>query len=370
MRKFALRALLASLCALALTVAALAAMPLKKEYKLSCNLTENTVWGQGASMFCKLVAERTGGKINIKPYYSAQLLSGKQSNELLLIRNGTIDFSYAGLGNWSATLPACQLFSLPWFISSSGNSDKALDAIVNGKSGKMLRDMVAAKGVTVFGYGHTSARQFHGNRPLIKPEDFKNLNFRFVSQPIYKDIFTEMGANGININWSEAITAYQQGLCDAGENPYNTIIPYRVYEFHKYMTDCSYTNSIYCFVANTRVWESFDEETRKLLTECAKEAGTYARMLGNLGLDDGTAYKWLEERNLLPAEDNMVIPRDPLKLLADNGVTVHKSTPEEIMAFRKATREAFYKHAKLIGEDLVAAAEEDMRNAGLTVERP
>ena len=367
MRK-TLLAVLCAVCVLALSMPAGAA--LKKEYKLSCNLTENTVWGQGASMFARLVTERTEGKVNVKAYYSAQLLSGKQSNELLMIRNGTIDFSYAGLGNWSATLPATSLFSLPWFISSSGNSDKALDAIMGGKAGAMLREMIAERGVTLFGTGHTSPRHFHGNRPLTKPEDFKNLNFRFVAQPIYKDIFGEMGANGININWSEAITAYQQGLCDAGENPYNTIIPYRVYEFHKYITDCAYTNSIYCFVANSRVWNSFDEETRKIITECALEAGTYARMLGNLGLDDGTAYKWLEERDLLPKEDNMVIPRDPLKLLADNGVTVHKSTPEEIMAFRRATKEAFYKHVKIIGEDLVAAAEDDMRAAGLRVERP
>lgn len=368
MRKSILAVLVAAVCAVAATAAGAAV--LKKEYKLSCNLTENTVWGQGASMFCKLVAERTNGKVNIKPYYSAQLLSGKQSNELLMIRNGSIDFSYAGIGNWSATLPGTSLFSLPWFIASSGDSDKALDAIINGKAGAMLRDMIAEKGISIFGYGHTSPRHFHGNRPLTKPEDFKNLNFRFVSQPLTKDIFGEMGANGININWSEAITAFQQGLCDAGENPYNVIIPYRVYEFHKYVTDCSYTIPIYFFVANTRVWNSFDDETRGVLVECAKEAGLYARMLGNLGLDDGSAYKWLEERKLLPAEDDMVIPRDPLKLLADNGVTVHKSTPEEIMAFRKATRGAFYKHIKIIGEKLVEAAEDDMRAAGLRVERP
>ena len=151
---------------------------------------------------------------------------------------------------------------------------------------------------------------------------------------------------------------------DAGENPYNVIIPYRVYEFHKYMTEWNYTCAAMFFVVNTKVWDSFDEKTQAILRECAAEAGLYTGMLNQLGFDDGTAYKWLEERNLLPSDEAM-IPRDPRKLLTDNGVTIIKLTPEEELAFRRVTKGAFDKHVKLIGEDLVQAAREDMIAAGL-----
>ena len=364
--KKCLAAALACLCFCALAVPSSAEF--KPEYKLNCNLTENAIWGQGTAMFVKLVQQKTSGKLNIKPYYSAQLLSGKQSNELLMLRNGTIDFSYAGPANWATQLPSMNLFTLPWFIASSGNTQKAMEAIVHGKAGKMLEDIAAKAGVTVFGWGYNAPRQLHSNKPLRTPEEMKGVKIRFVSSPLYKDTLEALGTNGVNINWSEAVTAFQQGIVDAGENPYNVIIPYRVYEFHKFVTEWNYTCAAMAFVANSKVWASFDADTQKILRECAEEAGVYTGMLNQLGFDDGSAYKWLEARNLLP-NDEKVIPRDPRKLLADNGVTIHTSTPEEIMAFRKATKGVFEKHMKLVGEDLVKAAEEDMRAAGLTIRK-
>lgn len=340
----------------------------KSEYKLNCNLTENTIWGQGAAMFVRLVRERTNGRINIKPYYSAQLLSGKQTNELLMLRNGTIDFSYAGPANWTTQLPSMNLFTLPWFIASSGNPQKAMEAIVHGKAGKMMAEIVSKTGVTVIGWGYNAPRQLHSNRPIRTPEDMKGLKIRFVSSPLYKDTLEALGANGININWSEAITAFQQGLVDAGENPYNVLIPYRVYEFHKYITEWNYTCAAMFFVVNSKVWNSFDETTQGILSGCAEEAGIYTGMLNQLGFDDGRAYKWLEERNLLPNDEN-TIPRDPRKLLADHGVTVIQLTHEEELAFREATRAVFDKHVKLIGEELVEAAREDILKAGLKTDR-
>jgi len=359
-----------SLCfivALVSVMAGTADAAFKKEYKLNCNVTENTTWGQGTAMFVRLVKERTGGKVNIKPYYSAQLLGGKQTNELLMLRNGSIDFSYAGLANWSTQLPSMNLFILPWFIASTGDIQKAMEAIAHGSAGKQLEKIVGKAGATVFGWGYNSPRQLHSNRPIRTPEDMKGLKIRFVSSPLYKDTLEALGANGININWSEALTAYQQGLVDAGENPYNIIIPYKVYEFHKYITEWNYTCSAMFFAANSRAWNSFDAETQNILKECADEAGVYTGMLNRLGFDDGTAYKWLDERGLLPKDENM-IPHDPYKLLADNGVTVIKLTPEEIAAFRKATKKAFDKHVELVGKDIVEMAREDMRSAGLDVD--
>ncbi len=347
--------------------ASVANATLKKEYKLNCNVTENTIWGQGTAYFCRLVKERTNGTVNIKPYYSAQLISGKQTNELLMLRNGTIDFSFAGLGNWSTTLPATRLFNLPWFIASAGEPMKALEVITHGKAGLMLADQIAKVGVTVIGWGYQAPRQIHAKFPIRKPDDLKGLKIRYVSSPLYKDIFEDLGANGININWSEALTAYQQGMVDAGENPYNTIIAYRVYEFHKYITEWNYSCTANAFVSNSHVWNSFDEDTKKILRECAEEAGILTAKLNLLGMDDGSAYNWLKKRDLLPADEN-TIPTDPYKLLKDNGVTVIHLTHDEIMAFRKATKRAFQKHSEQVGLDLVKAAEEDMKAAGLKVD--
>ncbi len=337
-----------------------ASAALRPEYKLNCNLAENTAWGQGAAYFAKLVAERTGGKVNIRPYFSAQLTSGKQSNELLMLRNGTIDFSLAGPSNWATQLPQMTLFTLPWLLASQPDVFGAMEAIVHGKTGRMLEKVVETAGVTVIGWSYSTPRELHTLRPVRSPEDLKGMKIRFVASPLVKDIFDALGTNPVNINWSEALTAFQQGLVDGGENPYNTMIPYRVYDFPcgKYVTEWHYTCAAMFFVANTKVWQSFDEETRKVLKECADEAGVFQAMLGRMGIDDGTAIKWLTEHNLLPP-DSPMMPHDPYKLLKENGVTVIRLTPEEQQKFIEATRGVTEKWTKIVGEDLVNAARED-----------
>ena len=188
----------------------------------------------------------------------------------------------------------------------------------------------------------------------------KGLKVRFVASPLVKDIFDALGTNPVNINWSEALTAFQQGLVDAGENPYNTMIPYRIYDFPsgKYITEWHYTCAAMFFVANTKVWNSFDEDTRKILKECADESGIYQAMLGRMGIDDGTAIKWLTENELLPP-DTTTMPHDPYKLLEENGVTVIRLTLEEQQKFMDATKGVMEKWTKVVGEDLVQAARDD-----------
>lgn len=332
----------------------------KSEYKMNCNLAENTAWGQGAAYFAKLVRERTDGKVNIRPYYSAQLTSGKQSNELLMLRNGTIDFSLAGPSNWATQLPQMTLFTLPWLLASQPDVFGAMEAIVNGKSGRMLEEVIASAGVRVIGWSYSTPRELHTGKPVRRPEDIKGMKIRFVASPLVKDIFDALGASPVNINWSEALTAFQQGLVDGGENPYNTMIPYRIYDFScgKYITEWHYTCAAMFFVANANIWNSFDKDTQMIVKECADKAGIFQAMLGRMGIDDGTAIKWLTENNLLPP-DSPMMPHDPYKLLKKHGVTIIRLTPEEQQAFRAATRGVMEKWTKVVGEDIVKAVHED-----------
>ena len=335
---------------------------LKSEYKLSCNLADNSPWGQGAAMFVKLVSERTNGKVNIKPYWSAQLLGGNQSSELMLIRNGTIDFSFAAPANWAAQLPIVNIFNLPWFVSSQKDRFKAFDALFikpDSKPRKMLEENFEKAGVITLAWGDNGFRELNSNRPIRRPEDMKGLKIRFVATPIWAETLTLLGANAININWTEAVSAFQQNLVDAGENPYSVLIPYRIYEFHKYWTNWSWVAGPLIFAASKQAWGTFDDETKKILIECAEEAAIYNRALTRTGLDDGWAYSYLKEHNLIP-EDQVAMPSDPYKLLKDNGVTVINLTPEEFKAFRDAAQPVYDKWVPIVGEDLVKAAEEEM----------
>ena len=338
----------------------MAEVKFKEEYKLSCNIAETTPQGKAVARFARLVKEGTEGKVNIKIYWNGQLMAGKATNELLLMRKNVGDFSLSSFINWAPQYTAGNLFLLPWFISSKPDKYKALDAIESGKAGKMIEADIAKMGLKILAWGEQGARELTNRiRPIRTPEDMKDIKFRVVGSPLFIDIFNQLGANPMSISWAEALTALQQGTVDGQENPYSVYLPNKIYEFQKYLTEWSYNMDPLIYVVHEDVWDEFPEDVKKVIADAAEECGWYNKHLARLGLDDGTAEKWLKEHDLYPTEPQEINPR---KFVQDYGVEVSVLNPEEIAAFRAKMNPVFEKWIGKIGKELVAAAEEDMAN--------
>ncbi|GHS92591.1 exported protein [Synergistales bacterium] len=333
---------------------------LKAEYKLSSNVSETSGHGQATAYFAKLVSERTNGEVNIKPYWGAQLMAGKPSNEFSLIRGGAIDFAHSSFINWAPQFPQGNLFLLPWFISGEPDKYKALDAIEHGKAGKMIEEMMDKQGIVVIGWGENGYRELTNSKhPIRKPDDIKDLKIRVVGSPLFLDIFSALGANPTNINFAESLTALQQGVVDGQENPImSTIISYKIYEMQKYITIWSYNVDPYAFVVNQKSWASFTPEQQKIIRECAEEAGKYNKAMCRLGLDNGESKAFLESINAMPT----MLPAEPYKFLEQSGCEVAVLTQEEIAAFKEKTAPVLKNWIEKVGPELVKAAEEDMKS--------
>ena len=357
MKRFFRTALMAAVCVGLLSVPAQAAY--KQEYKLSVVPAATSGWGLSATYFAERVKERTDGRINIKVYPGAQLMAGKQTSELLLVRRGAIDFALASTINWSPQVQELNLTALPFFVANNPDRYKAMDAIEAGKSGKMLVDAVEKTGVKFIGWGEIGFRDLTTSKgPINKPEDMKGMKLRVCGTPIFVDIFTALGSNPQAINWSEAVTGFQQGIVDGQENPTNGInIPLLIWTWHKYHTDWHYMIDPLLLTANSKVWNSFSAEDQAILLECAKDMEKYSKSLSRLGFDDGSSLAYLKSIDRVPAVT------DPYKTMEENGMTVVKFTDEQIDAFYAATHSVRDKWTKEIGEELVKAAEADMKAA-------
>lgn len=339
---------------------ALAEVKYKDEYKMSCNINELTPQGKALARFAQVVRDRTDSKVNIKIYWNGQLMSGKATNELLLMRKNVGDFSYSSFINWAPQYTAGNLFLLPWFISDKPDMYKAIDAIEAGKAGKMIEADVAKMGLRVLSWGEAGSRELSNSiRPIRTPEDMKDIKFRVVGSPIFLDIFRELGANPMSISWSEAITALQQKTVDGQENPYSVYLPNKIHEFQKYLTEWGYTMDPMILVVHEDIWKSFPEDVQKIIMEAAEECGQYNKALARLSLDNGDAEKWLREHDLFPTEPQDINPR---KFVQDYGVEVTVLTQEERAAFRAKMDPIYEKWIDKIGKELVEAAEEDMKN--------
>lgn len=328
----------------------------KDEYKLSVVPAATSGWGKSAQHFADLVREKSNGRINIKVYPGGQLFAGKQTSEFPMLRNGAIDFALASTINWSPQIKELNLPAMPFLIASEPDRYKAMDAIMAGKSGKMMRDAIESKGVKIIGWGENGFRELTTSKgPVASPDDLKGMKIRVVGSPIFIETFRALGANPVNMNWSEATAGFQQGVVDGQENPTNGInVPLQIWNYHKHHSDWHYLIDPLLLGVNPKVWESFSPEDQALLLECAAEAELFSKALSRVGMDDGKSAAYLEK---VGKKDEVV---DPYATMTEHGMTVTRLAPEQFKAFFDQTKGVRDDWTQKIGPDLVKAAQEDM----------
>lgn len=304
---------------------------LKSEYKLTMNVSDETIWGQGGNKFAELVKEYTDGKVNIKVYPNAMLTGGDQMRQAEMVQSGAIDFMVNSTINIAPTIPEFDVFSLPFLFPTY----ESVDAATASAAGEQLLQAMEEYNMVGLAYGENGFREVTNNKhPIKTPDDLKGLKMRVVT-PIYIDIMRALGANAVAMNWGEVFTALQQGTIDGQENPVaGVIVPNKIYEVQKYLTNWHYSYDALVVAANKDVWDSFPADIQDQIKKAAEDSMAWEIELSRKSIDEG------------------------IELLKDKGVEVTDLSPEELEPFREKTKPVYDKYAEKVGKDIVTGFEE------------
>jgi tripartite ATP-independent transporter DctP family solute receptor len=325
---------------------------IKKEYKLQLNVGPKFYWGIGATKFAELVKQKTNGQINVKPYFGSELLKGAQLKSAQLVAKGVIDCAFESTINISPVIEPCNVFSLPFFINTFENLDK----MEYGQTGKAIFDAMGKKGLVGLAWGENGFRQVtNSKRPIKRPEDIKGLKIRVVGSPIFIDIFRQLGADPVNMNWGDAVTAFQQGVVDGQENPVGVLIPVQIYQYHKFATFWNYLVDPLIIYWNKEQWLAFPKKIQQAITEAAQEAARFEKALCRAGLDGDKSLKILQNE----FHYTMEVP-EPVKFLESKGMSVTFLSDDDLKAFTKATRPVYEEWIPKIGKEIHDKAKADM----------
>lgn len=324
----------------------------KKEYKMTVNVGPNFYWGIGATKFAELVKEKTDGRINIKPYFGSALLKGAQLKSPQMVANGIIDVAYESTINAAPVIPEMNIFSLPFFINTFEN----LDQLEYGETGKKIFEAMDKKGLVGLAWAENGFRQVTNSvREIKRPEDMKGMRLRVVGSPIFIDIFRQLGADPVNMNWGDAQTAFQQGVVDGQENPVGVLIPVQIWQYHQYATMWNYLVDPLIVYWGKREWDKFPADIQKAITEAAKESARFEKALCRAGLEDGESLRILKEE----FDYEMAVP-DPIAYMEEKGMKVTRLSEEDRKAFEEATRPVYEEWVPKIGKALYETAKADM----------
>ena len=307
----------------------------KPEFALSLVITQETAWGRAATRLADVLKHRTQGRINIKTYFDGRLFAGKQTTEFQLLQQGVADFAIGSTINWSAQVKELNLFALPFMFPGY----QAVDAVEGGEPGKRLFKLIEQKGVVPIAWGENGFRELtNAKRPVRKPEDLQGLKIRVVGIPIFIETFRALGANPVSMDWNpQALTAFRQGTVDGQENPIGLIIPYKLWEPHKYVTVWHYAIDPVILAVSAKTWATLTPEDRALVRKVGEEVMA------------------LEKRE---AREGLEGPMGALDILQKiYGMEGIQLSPTEVKAFRDKTRPVHTKWAEEIGAELVRSSE-------------
>jgi tripartite ATP-independent transporter DctP family solute receptor len=307
----------------------------KKEYKMQINVGPQFYWGMGAQKFSDLVKERTNGQINIKPYWGSSLLKGAQLKSAQLVANGVIDCAMESTINISPVITEANIFSLPFFINNFENLDK----MEYGETGKAIFKAMDAKGLVGLAWAENGFRQVTNSKLAIRtPADVKGLRLRVVGSPIFIDTFRQLGADPVNMNWGDAVTAFGQGVVDGQENPVGVLVPVQIWQYHKYATFWNYLVDPVIIYWNKKQWNKFPPDIQKAIKDSAEEAGIFEKALCRAGLDGDKSLNVLKNK----FNHTMEVP-EPVKFMESKGMTVTFLTDDQRNAFIDDTKTLYEK---------------------------
>jgi tripartite ATP-independent transporter DctP family solute receptor len=258
-----------AIVAIALTVPAFA----KTVLKLGHIAEVSHPYAQGADHFAKLVAEKSGGDLEVQVFPSSQLGSQKDMTEGLIY--GTIDMVLTGTADLGQFQPKMSLFDLPFLFKDRAHAYKALDTV-----GMELGQELEPRGLKLLGYMENGIRHLTNNvRPVKAPADMAGLKIRVMSNKIYIETIKSLGGSPTPMAFGELYSAMQQGTVDGQENPSAHIYTKRFFEVQKYASLTAHAYAPEPVLISMITWSKLSDAQKAIIQEAAKEAIAWQREL-------------------------------------------------------------------------------------------
>jgi tripartite ATP-independent transporter DctP family solute receptor len=270
------RQILAGAAASSLALPSIGAFAQKAEftYKYANNLPITHPMNARAKEMADAIRTETKGRVDIQIYPNNQL--GSDSDMLSQLRAGGIEFfTLSGL-ILGTLVPASQISGIGFAFPNYDTVWKAMDGELGAwiRAQVLKKDIVAMEKIWDNGFRQTTT----SSRPIVGPDDFKNLKIRVPVSPLWTSMFKAFDASPASINFAEVYSSLQTKVVEGQENPLAIISTAKLYEVQKY---CSLTNHMwdgFWFLANKKAWDKLPPDLQAIVARNINAAGMKERV--------------------------------------------------------------------------------------------
>ncbi|MCD8076984.1 MAG: TRAP transporter substrate-binding protein [Lachnospiraceae bacterium] len=231
---------------------------------------EDTVLNRACLKFAELIEEYSEGKITVDVYPNGTLFSVAEMNEA--IKDGSVQVIAGSPG--SATATSLGIFELPNLVTSFDQAHEIMQE--DNTYRQILDELFLDEGIRLLCIEPCDFRMLTSNKEVTCYEDLAGLEIRVMDSTVPMSYWAEWGANPTPIAWSEVYMSLQQGLVEAQENPYDSIISANLQEVQKYLIDTRHVMFYTGFMMNEEFYESLPENYQAIVDQASIEVAEYA----------------------------------------------------------------------------------------------
>ena len=226
--------------------------------------------GAAGQRFVDSVNEKLAGRVKVEYYPGEQLGNATEIflNVMVDLQQGAI-FS---IENYSAIAKDLNIMSMAFAFDSIDHVYAFMESDLSDNIFNTLED----NGIHVVNYHfQKNPRAIFAKHPIHTVDDLAGVKFRVPNLDIFKKNFSTMGAVPTIVAWSDYTMAMMQGLVDAGECSYESIVALDLYKYAPYISLVDYAYPLESLALTTSVWNKLSDEEKAVIEECAEDAAVF-----------------------------------------------------------------------------------------------
>ncbi len=242
-----------------------------KSYELmvSTQLADSHPFCQGFYALAKRVSERTGGKLTVKVFPSAQLGSDEDVIEQAI--QGVNVAVVTDAGRMANYVKNIGIVGMAYFAD---NYDEVMKVQQTNFWKENVKKLAEENGIRVLSFNwFDGARHFLTNKPVRKPEDLKGVRIRTPGAPAWSRSVAALGATPVTMGWTDVYNAVQQKAIDGCEAQHSASYGLRVYEVLKYINKTAHFQLLNGLIVGEKWFSTLPASYQALLLEEFEKQG-------------------------------------------------------------------------------------------------
>lgn len=238
--------------------------------KLAGIKTDDDPASLAMALFAEEVNKNSGGTITVKTYTNSSL--GNLNDLLSGMTDGTVEMMYNTFScySWIDGAKRFAVMSAPFLWDDNQQMQAFIESDI---AAQWLDEAAKASGVrTLIAKGELPPRQLTCNQAVTYADDFKGLKVRTAEAPIVQETMKRLGAVPTVVPFSDLYMALKQGVVDAQENNFITVMTSSLYEVQSHFMKTDYIRDVSAIYVSEDIWQQMSDRQKQVMRDAAEKA--------------------------------------------------------------------------------------------------